>query len=86
MKDYPLERGFEQFLKAVESMLETDYNIPSEIKALYKKEPFKARKEVQEVSFEQIKQEPVYVDNHGAIYRFLRRVKRFIKKIITKGR
>ena len=26
MKDYPLEKGFEQFLQAVNDMLETDYN------------------------------------------------------------
>ncbi len=84
MKNYPLEKGFEQFLKAVEAMLETDYKEKSEIKALYKKEAFKATKETLEVCLEQAKQEPIHVDNHGAIYRFLRRGKNFIKKCLIK--
>lgn len=82
MKDYPLERGFEQFIKAVKDMIETDYtNIP-EVKTSYQKEAFKASQEAQEASIEQVKQEPIYVDNHGAIYRFLRRGKRVLKKIL----
>ena len=36
MKDFPLEKGFEQFLKAVKDMLETDYKDILEIELLYK--------------------------------------------------
>ena len=84
MKQYPLEKGFEQFLKAVKAMLEIDYKEQSEIKPLYKKEAFKATKETMEACLEQAKQEPIYVDNHGKIYRFLRREKNFIKKCLVK--
>lgn len=80
MKDYPLEKGFEQFLKAVKDMLETDYNTSSKTEATYKKEAFKASKESKEVVVEQVKEQPIYVDNHGKIYRFLRRVKRKLVK------
>ena len=80
MKDYPLEKGFEQFLKAVKDMLETDYKISAKTEATYKKEAFKASKESQEVVVEQVKEEPIYVDNHGKVYRFLRRVKRKLVK------
>ena len=85
MKDYPLEKGFEQFLKAVKDMLETDYNEMSKLDKLYKKEPFKASDESKNVSLEQVKQEPIYQDQHGAVYRFLRRGKRFLKKILGRN-
>ncbi len=84
MKDYPLERGYEQFLKAVKEMLETDYNNLPEIKLMYKKEAFKATNESMEISVEQVKQEAVYVDEHGEIYRFLRRIKRIIRNWLVK--
>ena len=51
---------------------------------MYKKEPFKASKESQEVVIEQVKQEPIYVDNHGPIYHFLRRVKRVLRNYLVK--
>ena len=71
MKDYPLEKGFEQFLKAVKDMLDTDYNQVSEIEPLYKKKKFLATEEAIKCSEELLKQQPVYVDNHGDVYRFL---------------
>jgi glycosyltransferase involved in cell wall biosynthesis len=82
MKDYPLERGFDEFLKAVKDMLETDYQHLPVIEPMYSKDAFKASKESQEVVFEVAKEEPIYVDNHGRIYRFLRRVKRKLKAIL----
>ena len=80
MKDFPLEKGFEQFLKAVKDMLETDYKDIPEIELLYKKEPFLASDEAIKCSEELIKIQPVnnVVDNHGKIYKFLRRVKRVL--------
>lgn len=85
MKDYPLERGFEQFLKAVKDMIETDYTNILEVNLMYKKEAFKATKESQEISLEQVKQQPIYVDNHGSFYRLLRRGKRVLKRILKRG-
>jgi glycosyltransferase involved in cell wall biosynthesis len=86
MKDYPLQRGFEQFLKAVDDMLKTDYQNVPKIERLYKKESFKASEEVMNASNELIKKAPVYIDNHGKIYRFLRRCKHFAKLVISKFR
>ncbi len=82
MKDYPLEKGFSQFLKAVDDMINTDYEEKTEIKKLYNKEPFKASEETTKVAIEGI--EPVYIDTHGPIYRFLRRVKRSLKGWLIK--
>ena len=84
MKDYPLEKGFGQFLNAVKDMLETDYNKDSKLEKLYKKQPFKATEEAKRVSLEDVKKEEIYQDQHGRIYRFLRRVKRFLKRILKK--
>ena len=84
MKDYPLERGFEQFIKAVKDMLETDYNTEKEIMPLYKKQAFLPTKESKEAVIEQAKKEVIYVDNHGKIYRILRKGYRFTKKIAKK--
>ena len=84
MKDYPLEEGYEYFLKAVKDMLETDYNNLPEIEKLYKKEAFLASDEAMKISKELAAVQPVYVDNHGKTYRFLRRGKRKIKNILAK--
>ncbi len=84
MKDFPLDKGFKQFIKIVDDMLNTKYDEKSEIELLYKKEPFKATEESMQAGLKQIKQEPIYIDNHGSIYRFLRRVKHFIKKCLVK--
>lgn len=84
MKDYPLEKGFEQFLQAVEDMLQTDYNTAKEVKRTYNKEAFKPTKEAMEVVFEEVKKEPIHVDNHGKVYRILRKGYRFTKKVAKK--
>ncbi len=80
MKEYPLERGFGQIVNVVKDMMETDYKDMPEIKKLYTKSAFLATDEAKNVVFEQVKQEPVFVDNHGKVYRFLRRCKRALKK------
>lgn len=85
MKDFPLQRGFEQFLKAVNDMIKTDYKDIPKVELLYKKQPFKASEEVIKASEKLIKTvPPVFVDNHGKFYRFLRRCKRFAKSVINK--
>lgn len=76
MKDYPLEKGFAQFLKAVDDMLNTDYDNREEIKPVYNKPPFEASKEASKVAISQA--QPFHIDNRGPLYRFLRRVKRKI--------
>lgn len=80
MKDYPLERGFGQIVNVVKDMIETEYNNMPKIEKLYKKPAFKPSEESQNVVLEQIKQEPIYSDSHGKIYRFLRRCKRMLMK------
>ena len=82
MKDYPLEKGFTQFLEIVKAMVETDYNDPQEIKLLYTKKPFLPSEESKQVVFEEIKENPIPVDNHGKVYRILRKCYRAGKKII----
>ena len=82
MKDYSLERGFGQIVNVVKDMMETDYNDMPEIKKTYTKPAFQATEESKNVVFEQAKEEPIYVDNHGKVYRFLRRCKRAIKRRI----
>ncbi len=79
MKDYPLGAGFEQFLKAVKEMLETDYNNIPEIERSYKKEPFKASAEAVKISEGFISAAPIPTDNHSKIYRLLRFCKRKAK-------
>ena len=82
MKDYPLERGFEQFLDAVKDMLETDYNQKSELEAKYKKAGFKPTEEAIKVGEEEVKsrKNKVFADNHGLPYRALRKVYRLTFK------
>ena len=82
MKDYPLERGFKQFLKAVDDMLNTDYNNREPINPVYNKKPFEATKEATDVA-KQL-QPTINIDNRGKLYRFLRRVKRKLKEILVK--
>ena len=65
-------------------MLETDYNNLPEIEKLYKKDAFLASDEAMRVSKELATVQPVYVDNHGKTYRFLRRGKRKLKDILVK--
>ena len=82
MKDFPLERGFGQIATVVKDMLDTDYNNMPKIEKLYNRPAFKATKEAEEINVEQIKQEPISNDNHGKIYRFLRRCKRVLFKYL----
>mgnify|MGYP004580689529 FL=1 len=85
MKKYPLEKGFGQIVDIVKDMLETDYNNMPSIEKIYNKEAFKATEEAKKIETEKVKkEEPIYVDNHGRIYRFLRRIKRALKAFLKK--
>ena len=84
MKGYPLEKGFGQIVNVVKDMLETEYNDMPTIEKSYKKPDFKATEEAKNVVIEQVKEEPIHIDEHGKVYRFLRRCKRTIKTRIKK--
>ena len=84
MKEYPLEKGFGQIVNVVKDMLETEYNDMPTIEKSYKKPAFKATEEAKNVVIEQVKEEPIHIDEHGKVYRFLRRCKRAIKTKIKK--
>ncbi len=82
MKDYPLERGFKQFLKAVEDMLNTPYNNREPIEPTYNKAPFEASEQAIKVAKEL--QPVIHIDQRGSTYRFLRRVKRKLRDVLVK--
>ena len=95
MQDYPLEKGFKQFLKAVDDMLETDYNKVSEIEKKYKKQGFKPTEEIIKIQEQILKETPInnFVpppDNHSKLYKTLRKSNtlrkcvHFARKIIHK--
>lgn len=88
MKEFPLQKGFEQFLKAVKDMLETDYNDLPKIEKSYKAKPFTANDEVIKKSNELIKSQEILQninqDNHGVVYKILRRIYRYLKNMLKK--
>lgn len=84
MKDYPLEKGFDYFTDAVKDMLETDYKDFSDVEPLYKAKPFVATEDAKKCYSEIINAQPIVVDNHGYLYRLLRRCKRKLKSVLQK--
>lgn len=82
MKDYPLERGFEQFLKAVDDMLNTPYDNRRPIEPVYNKPPFEATKEA--IDMAKQLQPVIHIDDRGPVYRFLRRTKRKVRDVLVK--
>lgn len=89
MKDYPLERGFEQFKKAVKDMLETDYKDIPTVERTYNKDAFKPTDEAKKVADSEKIEIKSYVspvqENHGLAYRVLRKIyRKTLKKIIKK--
>jgi len=87
MKDYPLEKGFEQFVSIVNEMIESDYEGFADIEKIYKQKAFEANKEAVDVSNKLNAQviQPRFNDNHGIFYRALRKVyRKTIKGFVTK--
>ena len=82
MQDYPLERGFEQFIEIMKDMIETDYNKKSDIEAIYKKKGYKPTQEAIDAMQEELKAIPVqqHVEQRGIVYRGLRKVYRLTLK------
>lgn len=79
MKQYPLEKGFGQIVNVVKDMLETEYQDMPKIEKLYQKPAFAASEESKNVVIKEVQANPMYEDNHGRLYRFLRRCKRFLR-------
>lgn len=77
MKEYPIERGYQDFLKAVNQILDgqTIVNVKTELS--YIKPPVKASEEVMNINY-LIKPVPVARSKTGKKIRFLVRLKRFI--------
>ena len=81
MQDKPLEKGFEQFVEAVNNLLKEEKIKKLDIKPSYKKEPVKASKEIQEAA-KKIFGEINIVAPDGPTKRKLRRIKRRTKDIL----
>lgn len=79
MKDYPLEKGYEQFLEAVDAMFNTEYDKKIKIEKMYNKESFKPKKEIIEVAKEVLKCN-ILIDYKGEKWRKLRRMKKNTKE------
>lgn len=77
MKEYPLERGFEDFYKEVCNVLNNQVMISDEVKQIYNKEMVTPSQEVMEVS-DLVKAIPRPVVPTGPKMRFLVRLKQFI--------
>lgn len=77
MKQYPLEKGFEDFLAAVNQVLDGKVISGKEVKKIYLNDPIMLSKEVMEVN-NLIKETPVALAHTGKKMRFLIRVKKFI--------
>lgn len=79
MKNYPLEKGFEQFVAAVDNLFAKDRLKKQDIKLSYTQEPVVASKKVLEKSKE-ILDKPNMVSPDGPKKRKLRRAKRTTKR------
>ena len=81
MKDYPLERGFEDFYKEVCNILEDKPQKVEKVEKIYTRDIIKPSKEVMEIS-DCIQPKPIPIKNTGKIIRFFVRLKNFIKRKI----
>ncbi len=77
MKDYPLERGYQDFLKTVNQILEGKTIVDIKKELLYKKAPVRASQEVLDINY-WIRPIPIPCSPTGKKMRFLVRLKRFI--------
>ena len=80
MKDYPLEKGFEQFVEAVDNLFNNDKFKIKDIKKSYTKAPVLASEEVKKVSHEIYKKINI-VSQDGEKKRKLRKMKKRSKEI-----
>lgn len=80
MKDYPLEKGFEQFVKAVNNLFSDKEIKKQNIKMTYTNKPIKAKEEVKEAS-SKILNTANLIAPGGAKRRKIRKIKRRTKDI-----
>lgn len=83
MKNYPIEKGFEEFLYFVNNILDDKNITDNNVSQIYNKEPIMASKEVKE-AMDIIKETPVTPKNTSKSVRYMIRIKRFIKRKYTK--
>lgn len=81
MKNFPLEKGFEQFLETVSSMFDAEYKNTESIEKIYKKEPIMPSDEVMNISY-LIQPQPMYKETTP----FVRKIVRIKKGIIRRLR
>ena len=83
MKNYPIEKGFEEFLNFVNNILDDKNITDNDVRQIYNKEPIMASKEVKD-AMDIIKETPVTPKNTSKSVRYMIRIKRFIKRKYTK--
>ncbi len=83
MKNYPIEKGFEEFLNFVNNILDDKNITDSDVRQIYNKKPIMASKEVKD-AMDIIKETPVTPKNTSKSVRYMIRIKRFIKRKYTK--
>lgn len=83
MKNYPIEKGFEEFLNFVNNILDDKNITDNDVRQIYNKGPIMASKEVKE-AMDIIKETPVASKNTSKSVRYMIRIKRFIKRKYTK--
>lgn len=81
MKDYPLEKGFVQFVSAVDNLFKDDFKVNNDIKMSYTMKPYKASEEIKKVASE-VLSAPNFIASGGPKRRKLRRIKRTVKNKI----
>ena len=81
MQDKPLEKGFEQFVEAVNNLFDADNVKKIDIRPSYKKEPVKASEKIKQES-EKLFGDINKVASDGPTKRKLRRIKRRTKDIL----
>lgn len=84
MKNYPLEMGFELFLKSVDNMFEDEYKNADEIQKIYNKKPLEVSDEVKNISHI-IHPMPAFMDTSNRTRFFVKqkkRVKNILKRIL----
>lgn len=79
MKNYPIEKGFEEFLNFVNNILDDKNITDSDVRQIYNKKPIMASKEVKD-AMDIIKETPVTPKNTSKSVRYMIRIKRFIKR------
>jgi glycosyltransferase involved in cell wall biosynthesis len=86
MREYPLEKGYNQFLRIVKDMLETDYNDASEIKPLYKKRAFQPTDEAKKIIIESQTTKPQPVEKRGFPVKVYKRCRKIARTILKKAK